>query len=46
MPLDIKAHVLDFIRKCGYKKTKHLHIEFIVTSHNSVGMVPRSVTKS
>ena len=34
--LSIQALVLDFICKCGWKKTtKHLHIEFIVTSHNS-----------
>ena len=33
--LYIQALILDFIHKCGWEK-KHLHIESIVTSHNSV----------
>ena len=33
--LYIQALTLDFIHKCVWKK-KHLHIEFIVNSHNSV----------
>ena len=35
--LNIWALALDFICKCGWKKTKHLQIEFIVNSHNSEG---------
>ena len=35
--LYLQALALDFIRKSGWKKkTKHLHIKSIVTSHNSV----------
>ena len=34
--LDIYALVLDVFANAGGKKTKHLHIESIVISHNSV----------